>query len=251
MTKSPLGEEVTPDRGTLGFMLRRTAAVVLLTGGLVSATPRAVTAQQADYRDPQGRFVFSYPQSFGETSVGTDNGFANRVAAIRFSVFTTQGIGGEAVLGQGPPSLDLQAAGGLYDDIASGTLPAPVLKAVAGVLPRLTLANFCDQIGREQHVDVSAPAFVSLADKFRVGVGFMDRLGNIAPVVLQCTVNGDTVTFDKEAGTAPGGARRRTYGAVRFLTGRYSVFEIIRAGGRRPPNCSTNLRRAVMSFRTP
>ena len=80
--------------------------------------------QQIEYRDPDGRFVFSYPASWGETSVGTDTGFGNRVAALRFAVFSVQGIGGEAVLGKGPPSLDIQAAGGLYDDIASGTLPA-------------------------------------------------------------------------------------------------------------------------------
>ena len=142
---------------------------------------------------------------------GTDNGFANRVAALRFSVFSVQGIGGEAVVHKGPPSLDVQAAGGLYDDIASGTLPGPALTIVGSVLPRLTAANFCERIGREQHVDIASPAFASLAENIRIGIGLMDWLGNVAPTVQRCSTDGDTITFDNDAGAAPGGARRRTY----------------------------------------
>src|SRR5262245_22921236 len=230
--------------------VRPTLVAIVLMLGLLPAKPSASRAQQTSYRDPGGRFVFTYPQSFGDTTVGTDNGFGNRVAAIRFSRFSTQGIGGEAVLGQGPPSLDVQAAGGLYDDIASGTLPAPALKVIAASLPRLTIASFCEQIGHEQHVDVKAPAFASLAENLRVGIDTLDRLGNIAPAVRRCSVDGDTVTFDKEAGAAPGGARRRTYGAVRFLSGRYSMFAIIRANGAFSLELLDQLRETVMSFRS-
>ena len=40
------------------------------------------------YQDPMARFEFSYPADFGIPSVGTDNGFRNRTAAIRFSEFS-------------------------------------------------------------------------------------------------------------------------------------------------------------------
>lgn len=73
------------------------------------------------YQDPQQRFQFTYPADFGAPSPGTDNGFRDRTAAIRFSE-SSAGVhagriilGGEAVLTSGAPRLDLQAAGGLYD----------------------------------------------------------------------------------------------------------------------------------------
>ena len=223
----------------------------VLTVGVVAAAVLASGLQTMEYRDPESRFVFAYPQAFGSTSVGTNSGFANRVAAIRFSIFSTEGIGGEAVLGKGPPSLDLQAAGGLYDDIASETMLAPMVKAVAAVLPRLTLANFCQQIAREQHVDLAAPAFAALPENQRLGVGMMDRLGNVAPKVYRCDAAGDTIVFDKDAALTPGGVRRRVYGAVRFLTGRYSTFEIIRGGGTPSGDLLDQILHAVQSFRVP
>jgi hypothetical protein len=45
-------------------------------------------------------------------------------SAVRFSVFSSQGIGGEAVLTQNRLSLDVQAAGGLYD--ISPVKPSPI-----------------------------------------------------------------------------------------------------------------------------
>jgi hypothetical protein len=67
------------------------------------------------YQDPQNRFVFNYPPEFGALSPGTNNGFGDRVAAIRFARFSTGMqnrtlvFGGEAVLTRGFPLLDLQA----------------------------------------------------------------------------------------------------------------------------------------------
>jgi len=224
------------------------AIAALACGGSATA-PTPNTSQQLEYRDPAGRFTFVYDQSFGTTSIGTDNGFGNRVAAIRFSAFSTQGIGGEAVLTQGPPSLDVQTAGGLYDDIVSGGLPASIKNIVDSALPRLTLANFCQQIAREDHVDVTTPAFASLTPQQREAVAALDRMGNIAPRVTRCAVTGDTVTFDKDATAAPGGARRRTYGAVRFLTGSYSAFQLIRAGGTADDAVLEKMTRVVASFK--
>jgi hypothetical protein len=229
------------------------AAVVLSCaafGGSASAAARfAAPAQPREYRDPSGRFSFSYPTGFGVPSVGTDDGFANRVAAVRFSVFSSQGIGGEAVLGKGRPSLDVLAGGGLYDDIASGTLPDAIKSAVEKVLPALTRTNFCEQIGREQHIDVSASVFAFMTAAQRAALADLDRMGNHSPRIARCTSAEDVIVFDKEASLVAGGPRRRTYGAVRFLTGPYSTFELIRAGGSADASVIDDMLAVVASFR--
>jgi hypothetical protein len=222
----------------------------VLACGSLRATPSAQAgAPRSDYQDPRGRFTFSYPRSFGATAAGTADGFGNRVAAVRFAVFSTQGIGGEAVLGQGRPSVDVLALGGLYDDIASGTLPAPIWNAVESVLPGLTLANFCDQLASEQHIDVGQPAFATLTPAQRSALDALDRFGNSAPRVARCTVSGDVVVFDKQAAMVPGGPPRRVYGAVRFLSGRYSTFQLVRAGGTADAALLDEIVRVVTSLR--
>lgn len=229
-------------------MLIRSAAAALWIG-IVCAITSAARLQQVEYRDPQSRFTFSYPQAFGEPSPGTDNGFGDRVAVIRFSVFSRHGIGGEALLGRARPSLDLQAAGGLYDDIVTGALPPATLKAVVAAIPRLSLANVCQQLGRQSHIDLSHAAVAALPENQQRGIGMSDVLSNHDPQVLRCDVSGDVVTFDKEAAMTPGGIRRRVYGAVRFLTGRYAMFEIVRAGGTPSSEVLDQMRQIVESFR--
>jgi hypothetical protein len=234
---------------------RRPIPVALVVAATLACTasttpPSALTAEQFEYRDPASRFAFSYPRSFGTTSIGTDDGFGNRVAAVRFSVFSREAIGGEAVLGQGRPSLDIQAAGGLYDDILTGALPVTLQNVIEAVLPPLTRDSLCGQIGREQHVDTSAPAFASLTPSQREGISMLDRMGNVAPQVFRCIVSGDTVVFDKDAAVAVAGApRRRVYGAVRFLEGRYSTFQLIRGNGSVNESVFDDMRSVVTSWR--
>ena len=187
-------------------------------------------SQLAQYRDAKGRFEFDYPSSFGAPEVGTDSGFGGRVAAIRFATFSTQGIGGEAVLLQGPPSVSVLALGGLYDDITSGALPDAVKAVVAKVLPRLTAANFCTQLRAERHIDAGAAPVAALEARHREALLSLDSMGHIAPQVLRCEASGDTITFHKDAAMSVGGARRHAYGAIRFLTGPYSAFYLVRAG---------------------
>jgi hypothetical protein len=237
----------------IGLRPRRPMTLALIACATLACSAPAIvptsTTELLVYHDPSNRFVFSYPASFGTTSIGTDNGFENRVAAIRFSIFSTGGLGGEAVLGQGRPSLDVQAAGGLYDTLVSGTLPAAVRNTLEAVLPPLTRDNLCDQIGREQHVDPDAPAFAALTAPQRAGLRALDVMGNSAPQVIRCTVSADTVTFDKEAAAAPGGVRRRVYGAVRFMETRYSTFQLIRAGSPVGDNVLDDIRQLVASWR--
>jgi hypothetical protein len=224
----------------------------MLTAALLAPPPLAQPEsppQLVEYRDPQGRFVFSFRASYGSAEVGTDNGFGGRVAAIRFSIFSTGGIGGEAVLNAGRPVLDVLAAGGLYDEIASGTLPDPIRKILNGVLPPLSAANFCSRIRLEQHVDITSPPFAPLTAQQRTAIAELDRMGNYAPRVTQCSVSGDVVVFDKDAGMAAGGPRRRSYGAVKFLTGRYAAFQFVRAGGVADAAIIEGMKQVVSSFR--
>jgi len=164
-------------------------------------------------------------------SGGTNNGFGDRVAAIRFSAFSSAGIGGEAALTKGPPMLDIQTAGGLYDAIGREALTQQLLTIVDGVLPAITVANFCERIATERHLDVNTPAFGAIPAQQRAAIGGLDRLGNTAPKVMQCTVRSTTVTFLKAASFAEGSPPRQVYGAVRFLPAPYSTFQLIRAGG--------------------
>lgn len=201
---------------------------------LLIATEALLCAQTRTYQDPQKRFEFTYPAEFGEPSSGTDNGFRDRVAAIRFSEFSAGVhagkivLGGEAVLTKESPQVDLQAAGGLYDEITLQIFPVPAAAVVRSALPRLTAANFCDAIARERHADAADPRFSSLTAAQKTALGQVDQMGNTMPKVLRCDVSGETVTFAKQAG------QRYVYGAIRFLPAPYSSFQLIR-GGRDAP----------------
>jgi hypothetical protein len=202
--------------------------------GLFVAALLFASAQTRVYQDPQKRFEFTYPAAFGAPSAGTDSGFRDRVAAIRFSEFSA-GVhagkiifGGEAVLTKEAPQVDLQAAGGLYDPITLGVFPEAAASVVRSALPRLTPATFCDAIARERHADPADPRLSSLKAAEKAGLGQVDQMGNASPKVLRCEVSGDTVTFAKET------AQRHVYGAIRFLPPPYSSFQLIRGGGEAP-----------------
>jgi len=194
------------------------------------ATAALLRAQTRTYQDPQKRFEFAYPAEFGTPSAGTDSGFCDRVAAIRFSEFSA-GIhagkvilGGEAVLTKEAPQVDLQAAGGLYDEITLQVFSTPAASVVRSVLPRLTAATFCDAIARERHADPADPRLSLLTPAEKTALGQVDQMGNPAPKVLRCETSGETVIFEKQAGP------RYIYGAIRFLPPPYSSFQLIRGG---------------------
>jgi len=209
-----------------------------------------VCAQTRNYQDPQKRFEFAYPAEFGVPTAGTDSGFEDRVAAIRFSEFSA-GIhagklifGGEAVVTKEAPQVDLQAAGGLYDEITLQTLPRPAALTVRNALPRLTAAIFCDAIARERHADPADPRLNSLTAAEKAALGQVDQMGNSSPKVVRCDVAGDTVTFEKHAGL------RTVYGAIRFLPAPYSTFQLIRGGTEAPlPGVLRQITDLVNSYR--
>lgn len=247
--------ECPPTRGRPGPLpgWRGLPVLIALMGmvmcGSQPAQPSNTSPDRVPYRDPRGRFEFSFPAEFGAASPGTNDGAGDRVAAIRFSAFSAAGIGGEAVVTRGAPSLDVQAGGGLYDSIASEALSAALLAIVRQHLPQLTRETLCGQIAREQHLDADAAPFASLTDEQRRALVALDRLGNVAPAVQRCTQSGDTVTFEKQAAVVDGGPRRSVYGSVRFLSGDYSTFQIIRAGRAATPSSLVDMQAVVDSFR--
>jgi hypothetical protein len=200
-----------------------------------------------EYVDAEGRFRFSYPAAFGAPSRGTNDGFEDRVAAIRFATFSS-GIGGEAALTRGLPVVDVQAVGGLYDAIALEVFPGPLRRLIVQALPPLSLANFCQLLAREQHLDPQIAALSALTTQQKAAVASVDRMRNVAPRVIQCVANDTTVTFDKEAGFQPDGPRQHVYGAVRFLEAPYSTFQIVCAGPAPDPAVLDQMTAVVRSW---
>jgi len=210
---------------------------------LLLVQPDAMT----EYVDAQGRFRFAYPASFGTASPGTNDGFGDRVAAIRFAVFSA-GLGGEAVVTRGFPLVDLQAVGGLYDSITLEIFPEPVRSLVLGTLTPLSAGNFCQQLATEQHLDPTDSALASLTPQQRDAAAEIDRMRRGSLRVLRCTRDGDTVTFDEEVTFQPGSPRQRVYGAIRFLDGAYSSFQIVRAGAAPDPRLLDQMTTLVDSW---
>lgn len=189
------------------------------------------------YADPQNRFSFSYPPAFGNPSQGTNNGFGDRVAAIRFSEFSSGVhagkivLGGEVILTKGFVLVDVQALGGLYDSISLEIFPETMRSNIIANLPTLTATNFCNELARAQHIDLNKSAFASLNQQQKDAIMTIDRTRNIDPKVIRCDVSGNTVAFHKEATFESGQAKSRQniYGAIRFLQLPFSSIQLIRA----------------------
>jgi len=225
------------DRGRPAFFI---AAVLL-------ALPTAVRSQPdwPTYRDARGRFEFRYPPAYGTVGPGTDDGFRDRVAAVRFSAL--QGLGGEAVVTKGRVLVDIQAAGGLYDEISLQLFPDPIRQRVEAGLPPLTADNFCDIIARPDHL----PPNVGLDEKIAELARAVDRTRNGDPKVLRCVRSESVVTFHKQATFTAGAvsSRQNLYGAIRFLPPPYSSFQFVRGSLTAPDAAAlADITRMVQSF---
>jgi hypothetical protein len=220
--------------------------LALLGAGALAALHPAAPPPTV-YRDPAGRFSFTYPESFGATSKGTDDGFGDRLAAVRFASFPAR-LGGEAVLTRGFPLIDLQAAGGLYDGITLQVFPDALRQRVINQLPPLTPGTFCGALAAAQHLDPNLPAFASLTPAQRNAIASADRMRNANIHVLECRVDGNIVVFDKSRTAAANSPDQHVYGAVRFLMGPYTTFQLVAGGG--APDAATleDISEVVRSF---
>jgi hypothetical protein len=200
-------------------------AALTLAGAVLRAHP-AQGGGLRTYQDPRGRFRFEYPASFGVPQQGTNDGFGDRLAAVRFSGLT--GLGGEAVLTRGPLVLDVQAIGGLYDPIALEGFPDAMRRQVEAARRPVDVGTLCAALGTEDHlagVPALPAAVLELARR-------VDRTRNVMPRVVRCDRDGDQVLFHKEAAFEAGAvsARQHIFGAVRRLTGgEATAFQIVRA----------------------
>jgi hypothetical protein len=214
-----------------------------------SAVAMLQPATTTVYRDPAGRFTFSYPSGFGSTSPGTSDGFLDRVAVFRFSSFPAR-FGGEPALTKGFPLIDLQALGGLYDHLTLEIFPEPLRSRVVSQLPRLTLTNFCSALAAPRHLDPALPVFSALKPQERDAIGATDMMRNANPRVIECQTSGDLITFDKERAFAPGYPAQHVYGTVKFLAGTYSSFQLIAGGDTPSPAMLKTIEELVGSFKT-
>jgi hypothetical protein len=200
-------------------VLKQAGLATLVLAGLCTWSPTAARTPQAavwrTYVDPRARFTFEYPAAFGEPRPGTDDGFAGRTA-VWFPM-----LGADAVLTRGPIEIDRQALGGLYDEIALQILPAAEEAELRRRRAPVTAADFCTLLGASDHTS----AMTGLSDPLRLGARSVDALQNGDPHLNVCAAEGRTIRFDKDADA--GGRRRHVFGAIRFLDGTYSSFQIV------------------------
>jgi len=236
----------------LNFKLFNSKLGLFISGAIISCIIFLINIAGAQpggwikYNDPVGQFAFRYPSDYGKISRGTKSGFGNRVAAFRFSNFSFGNhhrkfvLGGEAVLTKGRVTLDIQAAGGLYDAISMEILSEPIKKKLIKNLPPLNVTNFCKLIAIEDHIDLRKKGLRRLSSKMKNGIRQIDRMRNLKPKLIFCDRSGSTISFYKTATFQIGANRSRQhiYGAVRFLRPPYSSFQIIR-GANGPPNKKT------------
>jgi hypothetical protein len=232
---------------SIGILMAHRSRPLLFVAALLIALAPAVRVQQdwPAYRDPRGRFEFRYPPEYGTVGPGTDDGFRDRVTAVRFSGL--QGLGGEAVVTKGRVLVDIQAAGGLYDEISLQLFPDPIRQRVEAALPPLTADNFCDIIARPDHL----PSNVGLDEKIAELARAVDRTRNGDPKVLQCVRSESVVTFHKQATFTAGAvsSRQNLYGAIRFLPPPYSSFQFVRGSLSSPDAAAlAEITRMVQSF---
>ena len=207
-------------------------ALTVRSGVVFGGQPSTPLAPVAEHRDSQGRFRFTYPRSYGATSPGTNDGFAGRVS-VRFASPPAP-LGGELVLTRGFPYVDIQAVGGLYDSIALEVFPDALRQRVVAQLPRLTMQNFCDALGRATHLDVDSPALAGVTPEQRGAIRRLDLTRSVDPKVLRCDVANGVLVFDKETAFQAGAPRQRIFGAIRFVEGDASSVQLV-AGAAVPP----------------
>ena len=180
-----------------------------------------------------------------------------RVAAVRFSEFSSgvqNGkivLGGEVALTKSFVLVDIQALGGLYDSITLEAFPDTLRNNILSNLPVLTTTNFCGELAKEHHIDINKAAFSSLNQQQKDAIVGLDQTRNIDPKIIRCDVVGDTVTFHKEATFEAGQAKARQniYGAIRFLKSPFSSFQLIRVTVEAPTQeMLDNITSVVKSF---
>ena len=122
-------------------LLVRLSAIVLAAAGLAASVQDSRT-----FTDSEVGLTFTYPTAFGDPVRGSDHGFEERRAAIRFPT-----LNAEAVLTAGPVLVDFQAVSGLYDHFALQVLPEAARVQITTALPVLRAESFCEALASADH----------------------------------------------------------------------------------------------------
>lgn len=206
------------------------------------------------YSDPQNRFSFYYPSYFGISSEEEDIGLED-ISSVKFSDFSYSSqenkiiLGGLAVLREGFVLVDIQALGGLYDPISQTVFDKKDLDNILENIPTLTAENFCDELAKASHIDLSKSVFSYLSEELKDAIISIDQARNFNPKIINCNVFEDTVTFYKEGGYEFGPVNH-IYGAIKFLKSPFSSFQIVRVTAEEPTQeMLSNITSVVKSFK--
>jgi hypothetical protein len=221
--------------------MTRGAGIAALLAMLTA--PGALSTAQSGwltYSDPRGQFTFRYPAELGPPSNGSDAGFEERAASVRFAAANA-----EVVLNRGVVRVDHQAVGGLYDHFSLQALPLRTRPQIEAALPRLSAGTFCTQLAADHAAALALPA------DLRAVARAVDRLQYVNPHVEVCESSGEVIRFSRTAAVsdAPGAPRPYVYGAIRFLRGPNASFQIV-ARSAQAPSASVldEMSRVVESF---
>jgi hypothetical protein len=210
--------------------------------GRVVLVPAATVAQDVRvHRHSAPAFTFEYPPAFGEPVRGSDDGFEDRRAALRFD---RQGL--DVVLTSGRVLVDHQAVSGLHDHFALQVLPERPRAQLLTVLPPLDAATFCAQLAAADHV-----TGLTLPPDVQSMARMADTMQRHSPRVETCERRGTIVRFSRRAQAVAGSAATETsvFGAVRFLDGPFSSFQVIGRSAASPDAAMlASLERIVESF---
>lgn len=229
-----------------GLMVIAATIFVMGSGLLAGGGPSAAqVAPLTEHRDPQGRFRFTYPRSYGATSPGTNDGFNGRIS-VRFASPPAP-LGGELVLTRGFPYVDLQAVGGLYDSIALEVFPDALRGRIIAQLPRLHAGNFCDALGRTTHLDIDAPAIAGFTAEQRTAIRRLDLTRSVEPRVVRCGMVNGVIAFERETAFQAGAPRQHIFGAIRFLDGDVSSVQMVAGAGTLPAGLLDEMTAVVRS----
>ncbi len=218
-----------------------TTFIIISLSGLSMGESKAQNGWEV-YHDLQNRFRFSYPADFGrprndnrmdmpDGDTGETIFFPNFSYGLRHG---KQVLEGNLVIRSGRVWVNAQALGGLYDPTSIGTLidafPPILQEKLRKQASNLTIANFCNQLSKEEHFSINDPSLSNMTLQQKKAITQLDQMRNLEPEVISCKELGDTLIFHKRIVAKFGqfSNTQHIYGAISFRKGVFSSVQFIR-----------------------